>query len=1016
MEGSIDPGEILETGTLKLIESMEDAVLVIDMDGKILKVNESFQKITGYSEEEVVGENAVEVAKQMIKEEDQELALETLKEKTFKGKTHDPMDIKIESKGGEERYLNLRSSLIEDEEAERTLNVTIAREITDEKKMERTLEKSRKKYKKMLELSPEGIVVHQDGRLQYVNPSGAEILGIENRDEHIGKSIMKAVHPDHREEVKDRMKMMTEEGKKVPLIEEKFVRLDDGEVIDVEVAAAPIELDGKASILVIFRNISDRKEVEKTLKERERKVRDLYESTVKFERCKSKEEVFEVALQSAKNILDFYSSSIIMAEDDDLVIKATTDEDVEVGRKFPLDEGIRGLTYQNDESYLIDDLSEWEEAKPTNEKFESVISVPIGDVGVFQALSDEKGYYDEFDLEMSRVLATHIKETTERVKAEEDLKKSEQKFRSLFEASPDAIYWIDEDGYIQDVNKAFKEKLGYERERLIGTHITDAWFLDEESLEKIKEKRRRRKKGEDVGPYTIKIVDDEGNIHYSEINAHQITYNGGDRGKIVVSRDITERKEREKAIQEAKQNYEELFEKSADALYVLDPDTAEVLDINQRMCEMYGYSREEALQLTIEDTSSGEYPYTQEEAKRRVQKAKEEGPITFEWRGQKKDGTLTWEEVTLKQAEIGGQSRILASVRDITERKKAQEELNKRSEAMETSMDGIAILDENEEYVYLNEAHAEIYGYDDPDEILGKTWSVLYDEEELKRFKEEIMPTIREKGRWRGEATGIKKDGTKFPQEMSLTALEDGALICVVRDIRDRKKAEEELEKSREKYRLLTEEVNDLIVLVNLEGEFQFVNEAHKRLLGYDPEELIGNNSLELIHPDDRDRVKEQFMRGIKKGHAEGEARVSTKDGSYKWIESHGRFMPDEEQVLIVNRDITERKKRERKIEHLNSLLRSIREINQLITKKEDLDHVMKEAPKVLRETRDYSKVSIMMVEEGEVDLHIGDPDRINIEDLDSRIEELRRTEEPLTISLEEEGTRTRVLVPLIDK
>ncbi|MBN8547997.1 MAG: PAS domain S-box protein [Deltaproteobacteria bacterium] len=126
--------------------------------------------------------------------------------------------------------------------------------------------------------------------------------------------------------------------------------------------------------------------------------------------------------------------------------------------------------------------------------------------------------------------------------------------------------------------------------------------------------------------------------------------------------------------------------------------------------------------------------------------------------------------------------------------KTIQAELEQKSFAIESSMDGMAILDANHTYVYLNHSHATLYGYDDPSELLGKSWRVLYDTEELARFERELMPQFQRDGRLQAEARGRKKDGSIFPQEISLTALEDGGLICVIRDITVRKLAERNAE------------------------------------------------------------------------------------------------------------------------------------------------------------------------------------------------------------------------------
>ena len=113
--------------------------------------------------------------------------------------------------------------------------------------------------------------------------------------------------------------------------------------------------------------------------------------------------------------------------------------------------------------------------------------------------------------------------------------------------------------------------------------------------------------------------------------------------------------------------------------------------------------------------------------------------------------------------------------------------------AMEASMDGMAIHDNTGAFTYLNEAHANIYGYDSKDELLGKTWHVLYEPQELARFNTEIMPILWTVGAWRGEAAGLKKNGTTFPQEVSLTTFGDDGLICVVRDISAQKQIERSL-------------------------------------------------------------------------------------------------------------------------------------------------------------------------------------------------------------------------------
>lgn len=148
------------------------------------------------------------------------------------------------------------------------------------------------------------------------------------------------------------------------------------------------------------------------------------------------------------------------------------------------------------------------------------------------------------------------------------------------------------------------------------------------------------------------------------------------------------------------------------------------------------------------------------------------------------------------QEDLALLSFISGQVAVVAERKQAEELLQQQSAAMQASMDGMAVLDRNERYIYLNEAHARVYGYDSPAELVGKSWRILYHADELRRFEAEIMPALYRQGHWRGEATGRKRDGSTFPQELSLTLLPEGGLVCVVRDVSERKRLEEQLRHS----------------------------------------------------------------------------------------------------------------------------------------------------------------------------------------------------------------------------
>lgn len=140
----------------------------------------------------------------------------------------------------------------------------------------------------------------------------------------------------------------------------------------------------------------------------------------------------------------------------------------------------------------------------------------------------------------------------------------------------------------------------------------------------------------------------------------------------------------------------------------------------------------------------------------------------------------------------GNHIGVLSSGEDITQRKRMEESLQERTVAVESSRDGIAILDKEGKYAYLNDAYARTWGYSSPHELIGRSWQVLYDEPEIMKLKKELVPELADKGVWRGEAVGLRNQGISFFHEISLTRFDNG-YICVVRDMTSRKEAEKQL-------------------------------------------------------------------------------------------------------------------------------------------------------------------------------------------------------------------------------
>ncbi len=131
---------------------------------------------------------------------------------------------------------------------------------------------------------------------------------------------------------------------------------------------------------------------------------------------------------------------------------------------------------------------------------------------------------------------------------------------------------------------------------------------------------------------------------------------------------------------------------------------------------------------------------------------------------------------------------------------RAQRERQRHLDAIETTREGIAIFNEDGEFSYVNEAFADLYGYE-TEEMIGERWELIYRDEDIPRVHNEIIPSVEENGHWRGETIGIRADGSTFIEDHTLASTEEGERVCTVQDITEQKDRKRELEERERRYR-----------------------------------------------------------------------------------------------------------------------------------------------------------------------------------------------------------------------
>ncbi len=248
----------------------------------------------------------------------------------------------------------------------------------------------------------------------------------------------------------------------------------------------PLAGDGRTvGGLVRFTELERVSETTPSEAETNEKVERLHDITSELDTLDSVTEILELAVDSANRVLQFDACSISERSDGRIVLRAAATSDIQVGAEV-LDEGdgIAGRTIREGRTFLVDDIGDHPEARPTEDSYQSVLSIPLGDDNVFQAISTNVGAFTETDRELAELLCTHVQHAVERVEFESLLTQERDRFAALFENVPDAaVRYVLEDGVprIEAVNAAFVRLFGYDPDDAIGRPVESLLVPDSES-------------------------------------------------------------------------------------------------------------------------------------------------------------------------------------------------------------------------------------------------------------------------------------------------------------------------------------------------------------------------------------------------------------------------------------------------------------------------------------------------------------------------------------------------------
>jgi PAS domain S-box-containing protein len=502
------------------------------------------------------------------------------------------------------------------------------------------------------------------------NPATLRMFGCRTREDIIGKtplSISPVLQPGGVSSAEEGGRLIDAALAGEPQHFEWRHRKVDGTEFDAEVSVSRCFVSSKPLLVAEVRDITARKRAETELRHEILQDELMHKILGQFVIPGQLDASVENALRELAEFIEADHAFLFMASADRATYSCTHEacgtgvhsicqnfQNVQFGsQKWIEPTLLAGKTTRSESLLLI----------PTSGATEKI----AGAIGI--GSHSRKIEWSDSEVTLCSVVGNVLTAMMERKRAVDRLIQEKRFSDDLIESLPGAFYLYDSNLRLRRWNKNHETSIGYTAEELLGKRLGTLQATDEYRRRVLEAADRALKRGGEMEVLETELLYKNGSSVPYLLTGTRID---SPEGPMLagVGIDISARVHAQKALAANEHKYREVFNATNDGFFIHD-ESGRVLEVNERACAMFGFDVQQALRLSIGDLSSGEPPYTQRDAIGKIRRAIGEGPQVFDWRSKTVNGKLFWSEVALRAFWIEGELRVIASVRDITDRKVA---------------------------------------------------------------------------------------------------------------------------------------------------------------------------------------------------------------------------------------------------------------------------------------------------------------------------------------------------------